>query len=240
MLLEVIVQTIDDARAAAQGGADRLEIVREITLGGLTPPIELVRAIAAETRLPLRVMIRDNAGFETNAGELRRMRGAIEALREIAAQGVDVAIVTGFARNGAAALDDVAALFDGMDGMRATFHRAFDSLADPLGSIDAIASVPQIDRILTSGGAGSPSVRAERLGEFVARAGDRLTIVAGGGVDEACVALFATLRTVSEVHVGRAARDGRDQKAAVSADSVRRLRHLTNSGTPNRDTQRWA
>ncbi len=78
MILEVIVQTVEDARAAARGGADRLEVVRDIASGGLTPSIELVRAIAAETPLPLRVMVRENAGFEARAGEVRTMRAAVE------------------------------------------------------------------------------------------------------------------------------------------------------------------
>ena len=37
LLLEVIVQSEADARAAAEGGADRLEVVRAIRDGGLTP-----------------------------------------------------------------------------------------------------------------------------------------------------------------------------------------------------------
>src|SRR5262245_44731088 len=63
MLLEVIVQSLDDARAALAGGADRLEVVRAIEDGGLTPPIELVHEIAAHVGLPLRVMVRENAGY---------------------------------------------------------------------------------------------------------------------------------------------------------------------------------
>ena len=35
MILEVIVQTVDDARAAEDGGADRLEVVRDIGVGAV-------------------------------------------------------------------------------------------------------------------------------------------------------------------------------------------------------------
>ena len=58
------MQSVADARAAAQGGANRLEVVRAIRDGGLTPALSLVEAIAAETALPLRVMVRENPGFE--------------------------------------------------------------------------------------------------------------------------------------------------------------------------------
>ena len=76
MLLEVIVQTVADARAAARGGADRLEVVRAIHDGGLTPDLAVVRQIAAEVSLPLRVMVRENSGFSTDASERPSLRRA--------------------------------------------------------------------------------------------------------------------------------------------------------------------
>src|SRR5438270_7130575 len=101
LLLEVIVQTVVDAREAAAGGADRLEVVRAIHDGGLTPSIALVRAIAAETSLPLRVMVRENAGYGTAAGELTALQ---RAAGELAALGVD-GIVLGFAHDGRPSTD---------------------------------------------------------------------------------------------------------------------------------------
>ena len=91
----MIVQTVDDARAAEDGGADRLEVVRDIGVGGLTPAIALVAAIQAATRLPLRVMVRENDGF-TSALASWRVFGGVAALE---AHGVD-GVVMGFARNG--------------------------------------------------------------------------------------------------------------------------------------------
>ena len=75
-LLEVIVQTLADAREAARGGADRLEVVRALEDGGLTPPLALVQEIAAEVSLPLRVMVRENAGYSTDASASGRRSGA--------------------------------------------------------------------------------------------------------------------------------------------------------------------
>src|ERR687888_545872 len=102
LLLEVIVQSVADARAAARGGADRLEVVRAIGDGGLTPSAALVRAIAAEVSLPLRVMVRENAGFSTNEQELPALRDAVATF---AADGVD-GVVLGFARGCEPAIDD--------------------------------------------------------------------------------------------------------------------------------------
>ena len=222
ILLEVIVQSVADARAAAEGGADRLEVVRSIRDGGLTPTTALVRTIAHETSLPLRVMVRENAGYDTDARELSTLR---QAAAEFAAIGVD-GIVVGFARAGTVALEELANVLDAASDARATFHRAFDALRDPLHAIDELVRIQAIDRILTSGGSAPPLTRCDRLREYAARAGPRIQIVAGGGVDEEMLALIGRACCVREVHVGRAAREQNDSEAPVSASRVRRLRTL--------------
>lgn len=219
LVLEVIVSSVEDARAAEAGGADRLEVVRGLEAGGLTPPLDLVRAIAAETLLPLRVMVRENDGYELRTGELHQLR---RAAAEFAALGVD-GLVIGFASEGEPRLDDVARVLEAAPGVRATFHRAFDQLRDPLNAIDAITALPQIDRILTSGGSGTPEERAARLARYSARAGNRLTIIAGYAVDEAMIAAIARTGCVREAHVGRAVRERDSQQGTVLAERVRRL-----------------
>jgi copper homeostasis protein len=223
MLLEVIVQTVADAREAERGGADRLEVVRAIRDGGLTPLVSLVRSIAAETRLPLRVMVRENAGYAMRAAELPALR---RAAADFSTAGVD-GLVIGFARGGKPALDDLTSVLEAAPDIPVTFHRAFDVLADPLAAIDELTSIPQVDRILTSGGDASPASRCERLRAYVARARGRVEIIAGSGVDAGTMAFFARTKCVREVHVGRAARLGGDANAPVSAPLVRRLRELS-------------
>src|SRR4051794_29891517 len=106
MLLEVIVQTVADAVAARHGGADRLEVVRAIDRDGLTPSIELVRAIQLETGLPLRVMVRERNRFDLDPRDLPALRRAAAAL---AAAGVD-GLVIGFVRDAAPDLIDLSSV----------------------------------------------------------------------------------------------------------------------------------
>jgi copper homeostasis protein len=49
-LLEVIACSADDAVAAEQGGAGGLEIVRDLELGGLTPPLSVVHQVVSRFR----------------------------------------------------------------------------------------------------------------------------------------------------------------------------------------------
>jgi copper homeostasis protein CutC len=243
-------------------------VVRDIRLAGLTPAAALVRAIATETMLPTRVMVRENAGYGTDAAELVPMCRAAATFAEIGVDG----LVVGFAREGQLLLRELQEVLLAAPSVPVTFHRAFDSLADPLHAIDALSEIPQIDRILTDGmpahkgpaydqrrpglygpaapgrpglyydqrrpglyapaSPGRPGLyapaadRCARLREYTDRARSRLTIIAGGEVDDAMASEIALTRCVPEVHVGRAARDGHDREARVDPARVRRLRRM--------------
>jgi copper homeostasis protein len=222
ILLEVIVQSVADAREAARGGADRLEVVRAIHDGGLTPELTLVRKIAAAVSLPLRVLVRENAGYSTDAREQPALRRAAAAFAEAGVDG----LVLGFAHAGVLELGSVADVLGAAPDVHVTFHRAFDQLRDPLGAVDALAGVAHVDRILTSGGEGTAAIRCERLRTYQERAGARLTIIAGGGVDVEMLNGVVQAGSIREVHVGRAAREGHDPNGVVSATEVRRLREI--------------
>lgn len=226
MLLEVIVQSVADALAAEAGGADRLEVVRDLARDGLTPSPDLVRAIGFSTRLPLRVMVRESDGFTIgSARELGVLQRAVAAFARL---GVDGAVV-GFARDGALDLDTLQAVLSAAPELPVTLHRAFDAVLDPLAAIDTVAGMPQIDRILTSGGSGSREERCERWRHYTVRARGRMTILAGGGIDEGVLHTLAITGTVREAHVGRAAREPPIPTAPVSAERVRRLREIAST-----------
>jgi copper homeostasis protein len=223
LVLEVIVQTVADAVEAAAGGADRLEVVRDVVRGGLTPMLGLVHEIRSATTLPLRVMVRERDSFVLEPGDLSRLRDAAASLASLPVDG----LVMGFVRGAQPDLEALASALDQASGLQVTFHRAFDAVEDPLSAIDLLAGVPRVDRILTGAGErDAPVVRCERLHRYSSRAAGRLAIMAGGGIDERVLALFAKTGCVPEIHVGRGAREGHDPTAPVSAARVRRLREL--------------
>ena len=221
LLLEVIVQTVADARAAAAGGANRLEVVREIERGGLTPSLDLVRAISAAVELPLRVMVRETDGFAVaHDGELARLQDAFAAL---AGLGVDGAVV-GFARGGELDLETTAAVLAAAPALHATFHRAFDQALDPCQAIAALRTFPQVDRVLTTGGEGDWHARARQLERYASLAGPTLSVLAGGNLDSDGLRILSASKSVREGHVGRAACDPPVPGAPVSEERVRHLK----------------
>jgi copper homeostasis protein len=207
---------------AERGGADRLEIARSMEVQGLTPPVSLVRDIAAAVRIPVRVMIREHDGFEcSSAQELAAMREAAEELERIdRVEG----LVLGFTRNGGIDHDTLASILGAATRLRATFHRAFDSLRDPLTAVVDLKRHRQIDRILSGGGNGTWRERCDRLAALARLTQPEIRMLPGGGVDRNALREISHTPGLTEAHVGRAVRVPAEVWGRVSARLVRQLR----------------
>jgi copper homeostasis protein len=110
-------------------------------------------------------------------------------------------------------------------GLKATFHRAFEELADPLAAIAELKQHPQIDRILTSGGRESCARKVDRLTAWQHAARPEVELVIGGGTDAEVIRQLKP-HGIREFHVGTAVREGRRIDGPVLADYVRALAEL--------------
>ena len=226
-LLEVIACSVADAIAAARGGANRLEVVRDLKQGGLTPSWELVQEIKREVDLPLRVMLRESCSYETS-GEEEIDRLCVAAER-FASLGVD-GFVIGFLRDGAVDVELTRRVLACAPHVPATFHHAFEDARDKSRALREIKRLPQVDRVLSSGGADDLKSRVRRLGEYERAATPELRILAGGGIDSEAIAEIGRVTGIREFHVGRAARahfqvEGEVQASLVSS-LVAKLREI--------------
>ena len=202
-----------------------MEVVREIERDGLTPSLDLVRELQAEVPLPLRVMVRESDGFNiTGPEELRTLQRTMGILADL---GVDGAVV-GFARDGRLDLEAIRAVLSAAPRLAVTLHRAFDSVVDPMVAIDEALLLPQIDRILTSGGDGDWPTRCRRFKEYAEHVGPRITFLPGGGIDDHALVALAASKCASEAHVGKAAREPQIATGDVSRARVRRLKTIAN------------
>jgi copper homeostasis protein len=218
MLLEVIACSVDDAIEAERGGAGRLELVRDLHRGGMTPSLELVEAVLAAVTIPVRVMIREADGYD--AGSAREIDRLARLAHQFASVGVD-GMVCGFTREGRIDVAAMDAVIAAGGSTRITFHRAFEELPDPVAALRQLQRWPTVDRVLTSGGGEDWTGKVESLREW-ARVNPRIGILPGGGVD------LAALRVLSragfaEAHVGRAARTPATIEGGVSAAKVAEL-----------------
>jgi len=220
LVLEVIVCTVADAIEAEQGGADRLEVISHFEIGGLTPPLELVRAIQSAVQLPLRVMLRERDGYQISGiAEVERL---CSAAREIAALNVD-GVVLGFLRDGNVDIETTQRILDSAPSLKATFHRAFDEASDPFQALADLSRCKQIDRVLTSGSSGDWVDKAERLMRYQRAANGRPIILVGGGVDASVIKTLCETTTLAEFHIGRAARIPPDFNGSVQSARVKHI-----------------
>jgi copper homeostasis protein len=223
-VLEVIVSSLADAQEAEAGGADRLEVVRELAAGGLTPDIELVSEIAACVSIPIRAMIRENSSMQVaDEQELDHLCSQASDFSRLPIDG----LVMGFVTPGNVIdMHSLDAILRAAPSLRATFHRAFDCLSDPLEGILTLKKMPQVDRILTIGGAGSWLARKARLHRWQQYAQPQIRILAGTGILPSVIADLAADATIEEIHVGRAARNPCELSGRVSRMHVARLKGL--------------
>lgn len=195
--LEICVDSLASARAAAEGGADRLELTSALEAGGLTPGPGLLAAVQEAVALPIMMMVRPRSGdFCYDADEIRMMEREIRWARD---QGV-AGVVLGLLRPDGS-IDEAATrhLVEVARPLEVTFHRAFDLCRHPKRSLDLLMTLG-VERILTSGQAVSAGQGIPLLRELVQLAGDRLTILAGAGVNPRNISLIIRETGVRECH----------------------------------------
>ena len=219
LALEVIATSVDDAMRAEEGGASRIELVRELARGGMTPPLDLVDAVLAAVAIPVRVMVRETEAHEVPDPAVRRR--LVEQARAIGQRRVD-GLVFGALDEGRideTLVDAVA----GAAGRALTFHRAFEEAADPLEALATLTRHPAVDRVLCDGGAGDWPARAARLADWSRRAAGRLELLPGGGITDHAVEVLSQTPEILELHLCRLVRDPATTEGPVAAARVAAL-----------------
>jgi copper homeostasis protein len=221
--LEVIVTNLYEAIEAERGGADRVELVRSLEVGGLTPSAGVVEAVTRTLSIPVRVMLRENPSMMVGTeDELHALQEGASLLAQLPIGG----FVLGFVRDGSVDLTATRKILARAPDRPATFHRAFEHVRDPLRAIRELKQIPQIDRILTTGGEGSWAERKKRLSAWQEAASPEISILVGAGVCAATLADIASDAHAMEVHVGRAARIPQTVEGIVDRERVASLKSL--------------
>ena len=226
-LLEVIVCSVEDAVAAARGGADRLEVISRFDVGGLTPSLEMVEAVVRAVPIPARVMLRERPNFTiAGAEERKRLEQAARAFAQFPVDG----LVLGFLCGEEIDEDSLAELLACAPHLSATFHRAFEEVDDPARAIEMLKRHPQIDRILTSGSPGDLTERIARLSLCARVAEPEIQILAGGGMTIEAIQSIRAATVIGEFHVGRLVRRDERIDGNVETARVRALIELLEAG----------
>lgn len=196
-ILEVCASTLEAAREAAEGGAQRIELCRNLELDGLTPPREWIEEARKIEDLKLHVLIRPcEGGFVYDEAVFCQMREDIRMCRQLGADGVVIGALT---REGDIDVEHLRPLMDEAQGMQVSFHRAFDVCRNPRQALEDIIALG-CDRLLTSGQQTTAELGIPLLRELVKQAQGRLIIMPGAGVIPENAARILSETGATEIH----------------------------------------
>lgn len=202
VLLELIATSSDDCALAQAGGADRIELVSALALGGLTPSLGLLLEARQATGLPIMAMVRPReAGFCYSAREFATMLRDAELLLRHGADGLVFGVLT---TDGQIDVERCRALLQLTNGKQSVFHRAFDVTPEPLAALDTLIDLG-VTRVLTSGQQTNALSGATNIARFIEHSAGRIEILPGGGVSVGNVHELIARTGCTQVHASLSA-----------------------------------
>ena len=197
MVLEICVDSVESARAAQAGGAQRVELCSSLIEGGLTPSSGLIGAVRECLSIPMVTIVRPRGGdFFYSGEEFAVIRKDIAAARNQGANGVALGVLL---RDGQVDVERTRELVELARPMEVTFHRAIDWAPDIEKALEQVMEAGA-DRILTSGGAPTAMLGVERIARMVARADRRIGVMVCGTVRQDNIAEIARKTHALEFH----------------------------------------
>ncbi len=180
-LIEACTTSVISAIEAQKGGAKRVELCDNIYEGGTTPGYGTIKTAREILTIDLNVMIRPRGqDFCYSDIEFRIMKEDIEVCKQLGADGVVFGILK---TDGNIDIERSTELVNLARPMSVTFHHAFDMTPDPFKALEDIISTGA-DRILTSGHKNKAYDGIDLIRDLVNKAGDRIIIMPGSGINE--------------------------------------------------------
>ena len=200
---EVCAASIESALAAEKGGANRIELCSALSEGGLTPSAGMIKFACKNLNIPVFVLIRPRTGdFLYSGAEFATMKEDILAAKALGADGIVVGMLNA---DGSIDFPRMKVLMDCAKPMEVTFHRAFDMANDPFIALEEIIKLG-CQRILTSGQAVTASQGENMLGQLVKKAGNRIGIMPGSGINSKNLAQIVKMSGAKEFHFSASAK----------------------------------
>ncbi len=211
--VEICVVGVESALAAAEGGADRVELCEYLSVGGITPSAGAIALACRKLEIPVQVLIRPRGGdFVYSAVEFEIMKHDVATAKALGAAAVVLGILE---TDQTINREQTARLIELAHPLSVTFHKAFDECPDAEEALETLCELG-VARVLTSGQRSTAAEGAELLARLTSQARDRLVVMAGGRITEADAKHLIDLG-IRELHIGSSACDER----GTSAEKVR-------------------
>lgn len=180
------------------GCADCAELCEALEVGGVTPSEEtLFNCQNAARHLPVRVLIRCRDGnFVYNEKEIDTMCDSIRKVKSLGYEGV---VIGALNADGEIDIPAIKKMKKAGEGMKLTFHRAIDRCKNPVETVEKLVSLG-FDKVLTSGGKPTAYEGIPVIREMQKRYGDKIKIMAGGGITEENIEQILSATGIDNCH----------------------------------------
>ena len=189
MILEICANSFESAKAAQEGGADRIELCTELSVGGLTPPRELFDKVISELDIPTHVLIRPRSGnFTYSEAELDEMFEDIAYCKDLGCAGIVSGVLT---PENDIDIGATRKLIAASAGMEFTFHRGFDLCRQAQHQSASLIELG-VTRLLSSGQQAKAIDGIALLKELKTVSAGKIEIMPGSGINPKNALAFKT------------------------------------------------
>ncbi len=197
IVLEICAPSLHSAINADLAGADRIELCQNLNEGGTTPSFGIIKYCVDHLKLKTHVLIRPRPGdFCYSDQEFKTIQHDVELCKVLGVHGV----VVGFLNEDFTIdIEKTRQIVEIAAPMSVTFHRAFDICNDWNAALEQIIDCG-CNAILTSGTKKTAYEGIPILNEIVQKAQNRITILAGSGINASNASEIIEKTGVYEIH----------------------------------------
>ena len=196
MILEVCANSYESAINAENGGAHRIELCENLSVGGLTPNFELAKKVINELNIPVFILIRPRDGdFNYSNEEFKKIKKDIILFKDLGCKGIVSGILT---KDKNIDIKKTKELIELSRPLEFTFHRAFDEVNNPKEALNQLVEL-KADRILTSGQEKTAIEGIEMIKKLAVLSKNKIKIMPGSGINSANIIEFTKL-DINEIH----------------------------------------
>jgi copper homeostasis protein len=216
--VEIAITTLEDALHAQEGGADSIEISYDLSVGGLTPSLDLVQRIRDSVSIRVYAIVRPHArDFVYTPAEIDTILADTTALAQT---GIDGIVFGAHLPDRRLNIDLIQQVATAANGLPITLHRALDECVEPEAGLEALIGI--VPRVLTSGPAATAWDGREGLKQWVEKYGNDFHFVAAGSLKLEFLAEYAAFVHAAAYHFGSAARSN----GIADHEKVRQIRTI--------------
>ncbi len=180
IVIEVCVDSLNQAKNAERLGADRIELCSRLDLDGLTPDRDTLIETKKSLKIPSKIMIRPRSGnFIYNNKELSTMESEIDFCKNIGIKEVVFGVLDNEKKIN---LMDTNRLVNRAFPMKTTFHKAIDKTHDIIKELNRLCENTNINSVLTSGGGKSIIDQKVLIKKIMTKFSSRINIILAGSI----------------------------------------------------------